>query len=127
MQNIDQHFDIAACERLAVACYSLMDRGYYEQSAALFTDDARWLRGVKWVETRHLVTNLLVTITGPDDAEAIAGLIAMRANRSETGPAETPGPIVVGDLVYRFRRGPEGWKISFLEPIPIYVPPAPRT
>ena len=68
-----------ACERLALAVYSLMDQGRYEETAALFTDDAVWVRGDKPVAgrdailaalhqrsaseaSRHLVTNVVVDI-----------------------------------------------------------------
>ena len=32
-----------ACERLALAVYSLMDQGRYEETAALFTDDKSFI------------------------------------------------------------------------------------
>ena len=37
--------DRADCERLLMACYSLMDRGHYGASADLFAADATWGSG----------------------------------------------------------------------------------
>jgi hypothetical protein len=130
----DAYRDKADCERLAVTCYSLMDRGFYARSVALFTEDATWVRGEGPVHTskailaslhnrpaeritRHLVSNIVVTITGPDEAEAVAYLVALHAKRAESGPTPIPVPVAIGDLIYRFRRGADGWRISYLEPV----------
>lgn len=54
-----QHDAERDCQRLAVACYSLMDQGRYEETAALFTDDAIWVRGGKPVAGRGAILNAL--------------------------------------------------------------------
>ena len=44
-----------ACEKLAVAAYSLMDQGRYEETSALFTEDAVWVRGGRPVADRGAI------------------------------------------------------------------------
>jgi len=131
--------DRADCERLLVACYSLMDRGHYEASGELFSEDATWIRGEGPVHTRkgilaslhrrppqrqsrHFITNVVVTPLG-DYAEATAYMIALHGVRTADGPSPLPVPVAVCDLVVRFRRGEE-WEITYLEPIQVFVPPS---
>jgi hypothetical protein len=124
--------DRLACERLVIGSYSLMDQSRYEASAGLFAEDGVWVRGdpapgtrgailaslqqrPATGVTRHLISNVMVTLTGPDEAEATGNFLAFRGTRAETGPATMTGPSMVGDLFYRFRRGADGWEITHLE------------
>jgi uncharacterized protein (TIGR02246 family) len=119
-----------ACEKLAVAAYSLMDRGQYEATTALFTDDAVWVRGGKPVAgrdailaslnqrpetdvSRHLVTNVMVSVSSDDEATGTATFIPLRGTRRITN---------VGDLAFRFRREADGWRIAHLQPTMIFKP-----
>jgi len=128
--------DRADCERLLMACYSLMDRGYYEASAELFSEDATWVRTEGTVRTRkgilaslnrrplqqlsrHFITNVVVTPMG-DYAEATAYMVALHGVCTANGPS--PQPMAVCDLVARFRRG-EDWEITYLEPVQVFAPP----
>jgi hypothetical protein len=130
--------DRADCERLLMACYSLMDRGHYDASAELFSEDATWVRGEGPVHTRkgilaslrrrppqrlsrHFITNVVVTPLG-NYAEATAYMIALHGVRTADGPSPLPVPVAVCDLVVRFRRSEE-WEITYLEPVQIFVPP----
>lgn len=125
-----------ACARLALACYSWMDQGDYEAVTDLFTEDATWVRGGKPFVgktairealakrspadiSRHLITNLIVTLRGADEADATAYFIPLRASRAADGPAPMPGIDSMGDLVFRFARTGDGWKISFVQPTPV--------
>ncbi len=130
--------DRTECERLAISCYSLMDRSRYEDSAALFAEDGVWMRGDPAKSpagilaslmkrpaerlTRHLISNIVVTLTGPDEAEAIGNFVALHGTRVTQGAAKLPQPLMVGDLTYRFRRGADGWRIIYLETTPVFVP-----
>ncbi len=121
-----------ACEWLAAAVYSLMDQGLYEECAALFADDGIWVRGeeVKGpaaiVEalsrrpaeqiTRHLVTNVLVRVTSDTEATGTAVFFPFRGPRRADGTAPSPAAVSCGDLIFKFKRGPGGWKIAFLNP-----------
>lgn len=125
--------DATACERLALASYSLMDQGRYDATAALFAEDAVWVRGGVPVEgraairaaldkrpagdvSRHLVTNVVVEVTGPDAATATACFIPLRGKRRDDGTVAMPAITQVGDLTFQFRRTDAGWRIAHLQP-----------
>lgn len=116
-----------------------MDQGRYEDTAALFSDDAVWVRGGKPVAgrsailealrqrpagdlSRHLVTNVLVELTSDREGTATACFVPLRGTRREDGSVATPPITNVGDLVYRFRREAEGWRITHLQPTMIFKP-----
>lgn len=125
-----------ACHRLVIAAYSLMDQGRYEESAALFTQDAVWVRGGKPVAgrdailaslhqrpsgdlSRHLVTNVLVDIEG-DEGRATASFVPLRGTKREDGSVAMPPITNVGDLAYKFRKEADGWRITHLQPTMIF-------
>ena len=128
-----------ACERLAVACYSLMDQGRYEETAALFTEDAVWVRGGKpgggrtailaalqqratTEASRHLVTNVMVEVGQGSEGTGTACFVPMRGTIREDGTVATPPITNIGDLAFKFRREPEGWRIAYLKPTMIFKP-----
>lgn len=128
-----------ACEKLAVAAYSLMDQGLYEQTAALFAEDAVWVRGGRPVTgrsaildalhqrpetdvSRHLVTNVMVSVSSEHEASATACFLPLRGPKREDGTVATPPITNVGDLHFRFRREPDGWRIAHLQPTMIFKP-----
>ncbi|RYG88190.1 MAG: nuclear transport factor 2 family protein [Alphaproteobacteria bacterium] len=128
-----------ACQRLVFASYSLMDQGRYEETAALFTEDAVWVRGGKPVAgqgaildalkqrpvgdvSRHLITNVLVNLTTDKDGTATACFVPLRGTKREDGSVATPPITNVGDLAYRFRREADGWRIAHLQPTMIFKP-----
>jgi uncharacterized protein (TIGR02246 family) len=128
-----------ACEKLAIASYSLMDQGRYEETAALFTEDAVWVRGGKPVAgrqaildalrqrpetdlSRHLVTNVLVQVASERDATATACFVPLRGAKREDGTVATPPITNVGDLSFRFRRETDGWRIAHLQPTMVFKP-----
>jgi hypothetical protein len=130
--------DRADCERLLMACYSLMDRGHHEAAAELFAEDATWVRDEGPVRSRdgilaalhrrspqrlsrHVITNVVVTPMG-DYAEATACMLALRGTRVRKGPAPLPDAVAVCDLLARFRRN-EDWEITHLEPVQVFMPP----
>lgn len=121
-----------ACQRLVIGSYSLMDQGRYEEAAALFTDDATWVRGGKAVTgrasiltslrqrpqsdiSRHIITNIFVEQTSQDDARATACLIPFRGSKREDGTVATPPIAIIGDVLYQFRRR-DSWLIAYLKP-----------
>lgn len=135
---MDHEADMA-CQRLVIASYSLMDQGRYEETAALFTDDAVWVRGGKPVAgrgaildalnqrptsdlSRHLITNVLVELTSDRDGTATACFVPLRGTKREDGSVATPPITNVGDLAYRFRREAGGWRIAHLQPTMIFKP-----
>jgi hypothetical protein len=69
--------------------------------------------------TRHHVTSVLVTMTGPDTAEAISYVLVYRI-RGEAGappafPQKMRPPETSGEYHDRFIRTPKGWKIAYRE------------
>jgi hypothetical protein len=128
-----------ACAKLAVAAYSLMDQGRYEETSALFTDDAVWVRGGKPVAgraailaalhqrpetdvSRHLVTNVMVSIASDHKATGTACFVPLRGAKREDGTVATPPITNVGDLAFQFRLEPDGWRIAHLQPTVIFKP-----
>ncbi len=131
--------DFVECQRLAIASYSLMDQGRYEETVALFSEDAVWVRGGKPFQgrgsilaalnqrpatmvSRHLVTNVLVELTGADEAKATACFVPLRGTLREDGSVQMPAIESVGDLAFTFRREREGWKITHLQPQTVFKP-----
>lgn len=132
--------DERACARAMVACYTLMDLGDYEASAALFAEDATWVRGGTEVTgradilaalrkrppgaaSRHLVTNVLITLTGSDSAEGVAYFMPLRASVGADGTGPLPPFTMVGDLTARFRRVGTQWLVTWLQPRPVFKAP----
>jgi ketosteroid isomerase-like protein len=126
-----------ACARLATACYTLMDLGRYDETAALFAEDATWVRGGNPTVgraairaaldkrpadqiSRHVVTNVVVTVLDDDNAEGAAYFMPLRGARKDGAPAVMPAFDQLGDLAFRFRRGADGWRIAFLKPSPAF-------
>lgn len=126
-----------ACARLANACYTLMDLGRYDETVALFAEDANWVRGGNPTVgraairqalekrppdqiSRHVVTNVVITIVDDTTAEGAAYFMPLRGARKEAGPAAVPAFDQLGDLMFKFRREASGWRISFLKPSPVF-------
>lgn len=134
-----QHDAERDCQRLAVACYSLMDQGRYEETAALFTEDAVWVRGGKPVAgrgailgalqqrpatdlSRHLVTNVLVELHSDTEGSGTACFVPLRGSKRDDGTVAIPPITNVGDLSFKFRKEVDGWKIAHLLPTMIFKP-----
>ncbi len=126
-----------ACARLATACYTLMDLGKYDETAALFTDDATWVRGGKPTVgraairaaldkrpadqvSRHVVTNVVVNVLDADEAVGTAYFMPLRGALGGDGTAPMPAIQSLGDLAFQFRREAGGWRIAFLKPGTIF-------
>lgn len=128
-----------SCARLAVASYSLMDQGRYEETVALFSRDAVWIRGGKPCTghdeiraslnlrspadvSRHLITNLLVEVVSDVEATATACFMPVKGPKREDGTVAMPPLTNVGDLNFKFRREADGWKIVHLLPTTLFKP-----
>ncbi|WP_231639183.1 nuclear transport factor 2 family protein [Sphingomonas profundi] len=126
-----------ACERLAIASYSLMDHGRYDAAVALFTKDGVWVRGgvpcagrdailaslnqrPEGDISRHIVTNVLVTRISDTEADATALFVPLRGRPDEQGIAPLSPAAMIGDLVFRFERVAGVWLIRELRPRPVF-------
>ena len=131
------HAAEAACARLMTGCYTLMDLGRYDAVARLFTDDGVWVRGGVPVEgrqairaalekrpegvaSRHLISNIVVTIVGDGEAEAVGYFLPLRAQVDADGVGVLPPFTMVGDLEAQFRREDGAWRVTLLRPRPVF-------
>lgn len=126
--------DERACERLVIDYTHLVDFGEAARIADLFTADGVWeadgvrmdgrdairagfgaRQGVTRRTSRHVCTNVAITLEGPDAAAGISYLVNYRHD-SQTGTAELPAPVghpkFVGEYHDRFVRTPDGWRIA---------------
>ena len=126
--------DERACERLVIDYTHLVDFGEAARIADLFTEDGVWeaegvrmegrdairagfgaRQGVTRRTSRHVCTNLAITLAGPDDATGVSYLVNYRHD-SASGVAELPAPAglpkFVGEYFDRFVRTPDGWRIA---------------
>lgn len=134
---MDAYRDRQDCAWLAVAAYSLMDQGQYEETANLFTADAVWVRGGVPVTgrdailaalnkrpasdlSRHLVSNVLVQDVTPSTARATAVFVPLRGPVRDDGTVAMQPVSSLGDLEFEFRREGDGWRISRLVPRPVF-------
>lgn len=125
------------CERLVIGSYSLMDLGDYAGCAALFAEDAVWVRGGKPVSgrdailaslnrrpadqiTRHIISNIMIQQTAADAAEATAVFVPLRGTAGPSGFAPGPQFNMIGDLAYRFVKREGAWQILHLQPKPVF-------
>jgi uncharacterized protein (TIGR02246 family) len=120
------------CERLVYRYAWLVDSGQAAGIADLFTEDGTWAAGggkpmrgrdgiregfaerqaVTRRQSRHVMTNVLIHLTGPDTASGRVFLVNFRHD-SPTGAAEKPAPAdvpkYVGEYHLTFRRVAGTW------------------
>jgi hypothetical protein len=133
MDELERLVAQRACEELIYEYARRVDLGEASRIADLFTENAQWrgdmlLDGREKIRewfiergeltrrvSRHVCTNVAVTVLGPDEAESLCYMINYRHDRREGDdnlpvPAEVPK--YVGELRDRFRRTPEGWRFQ---------------
>jgi hypothetical protein len=127
-----------ACERLLYEYAQYVDRGEAARIAGLFTEHGQWVgadgggmldrnairagferrQALSRRQSRHVITNVLIDVRSPDEAEGVAYLINYRHD-SPSGQAEHPAPAghpkFVGDYHLRFRRVDGEWLIASLQ------------
>jgi len=131
---VAQLLDERACERLVIDYTHLVDFGEAARIADLFTSDGIWeAAGVRMVgqdairagflarqgvarrTSRHVCSNVAITLLNPDEASGLSYLVNYRHD-SASGSAERPAPAghpkFVGEYHDRFARTPDGWRIA---------------
>jgi ketosteroid isomerase-like protein len=123
----------ADCAKLALTSFRLNDSQDYDALAALFTEDAVFIRPTdptpvtgrdaiasgfktrpKTRVTRHVCTNLVIDAA---DADRAHGLLyatlytADAANAAKLG-LKTDGKVLIGEFEDDYRRTAEGWRIA---------------
>ena len=134
MDDIPRMLIERECERLINQYCLFVDFGEASRIAELFTEDGQWINesirmegqeGIrKWFSkrqdvtrrtSRHLCTNVLITMVDEDHATGICYLINYRHD-SRTGEAEVPAPSdapkFVGEYRDTFVRTPDGWRFQ---------------
>ena len=134
MDDIQRMLIERECERLINQYCLFVDFGEASRIAELLTEDGQWINesikmegrgGIqKWFSkregvtrrtSRHLCTNVLITVEDEDRATGICYLINYRHD-SRTGEAEVPAPSdapkFVGEYRDTFVRTPEGWRFQ---------------
>lgn len=129
---LQQLLDERACERLVLDYTRFVDFGEAARIAELFTPDGVWesvdvrmdgrdairagflaRQGVARRTSRHVCTNIAITLEAADEARGLSYLINYRHD-SSTGVAERPAPVnhpkFVGEYHDRFVRTADGWR-----------------
>ncbi|MES2977977.1 MAG: nuclear transport factor 2 family protein [Pseudomonadota bacterium] len=121
--------DEAACTRLCIAFANHIDARRYGGVLDLFTPDAvldrmgTVARGRGAIskflearpvalETRHLCTNIEITLVAPDAAVGTCYVLFFQGSSTDGGSAQAIGPPGVVEYHDRFERTAEGWRIS---------------
>jgi uncharacterized protein (TIGR02246 family) len=135
--EIDQLLAARACERIMLEYARAVDSGRASGIADLFTDDGEWIgadgrgmrgrqeilraftarEGLTRRQSRHVITNVLVDVEGPDTARGVAYLINYRHDATGTEaahPAPADHPKFVGDYHLTFRRVGGRWYLETL-------------
>ncbi|GHD98259.1 nuclear transport factor 2 family protein [Streptomyces alanosinicus] len=133
-EPLDRLLAERACERLIVDFVHRLDLGEPASVAGLFTEDAVWewpppgdgrrIQGREALRTyfgsrpadrlsRRLMSNVLVTVTGPDTASAIAYFTTYRVDGYQAGaPIPAGPPVQVGHYADVFRKVDGTWLIA---------------
>lgn len=122
-----------ACERLLLQLAHLTDHGPHEAIAEIFTDDGEFdrdgtvVRGRQALRdmyakrpaslmTRHMVSNVIVTVLSEDEAacQAYATVYRFRAPDGATAvpPVVCGGPESVAEYQDRLIKTADGWKVK---------------
>jgi hypothetical protein len=124
-----------ACERLVHAYCRALDQGDMDAAADLFAADGSFARPTapdaiiagqeairaslrarpSTLRTRHLSTNVIIEVDGPDAAHGVSYLTMVSTTPAEGAapPHESRGPIWFGEMRDRFVRENGEWR--FLE------------
>lgn len=118
------------CERLITRYTHIADFGPGASMIELFTDDGVWSSGQETytgheelaaffgrdkghAKSRHVASNLLVTLTGDDQAEGLSYFTLYRYTEEKPRvPDLAEQPVIVGEYRDQFRRTAEGWRIA---------------
>ena len=129
-----------ACTALVTRLYAALDQHAYEALDSVFAEDAAWLRlgqrtvGLPAIRTLmqqrsptlatcHVITNPLVHLTGPNDAEGSFCMLVVRQQgvpEGATRPLQVEGPWRLSTLHTRFVRTAGGWRIAEQRTEPLF-------
>jgi hypothetical protein len=135
LSTVDRMQIERACERLIIAYSRALDVGDMNAAADCFAEQGTFSRPMnpgqviagreviraslltrpKSMLTRHLATNVLIDVDGPESASGLSYLTMISTNPAEGAapPHSSPGPIWFGEMKDRFILEDGMWK--FLE------------
>lgn len=143
MDDVSRMLAEHACQRLVHSYANFIDAYDYDRFMGLWAEDAEWViygkpsRGHAAIRAtlaarpdksvvRHLMSNVVVDLTGPDRAEGRCYAVAYRADGwLGTQPAPLTLPRFLVDYRDRFVRDPaRGWLFSRREIVSVLEPAA---
>jgi hypothetical protein len=145
--NVQDLLDERACLTALVRYCSLIDDGHAAEVVELFSADGTWtlgettLRGAGDLRrafarrermssrtSRHVLSNVEIALKPASDgaprlASGRAYLTAYRhdATAPDGGAAPVEPPVLVGDLRAEFAEEPDGWRITALATVPVFL------
>ncbi len=119
-----------ACEELVTRYTHIADFGPGATMADIFTEDGEWSTGQEryagreqltkffgrdkgHAKSRHVSSNVLITVTDEDNAEGLSYFTLYRyAEEKPRVPDLVDQPVIVGEYRDQFRRTADGWRIA---------------
>lgn len=140
MNAEDRRNIVADCAALMVRSFVLLDSRRYEPLADLFGEDGAWVRaGTPYVGPRdivgslnerpenllirHLLTNVDISVQGPDGARGTGYFLVYKAmgdGAEPPLPAPLGAPAMVAEVQDRYRRQAGEWRIERRETARIF-------
>lgn len=125
------------CLKLIAAYAIAADQHDTERFVGIFTEDAQWIRPKatvighdalrafmlqrpRSVLSRHVSTNALVDVTGPDTARGISYATVYRQDDHPGGEAPLTGPESIVEYHDEFVRTPAGWRIKVRRSVSVF-------
>ena len=138
--TLEELFCKQECQDLIVRYFMLLDTGPRSKAVDLFSDDGKMIvpggpaEGVppgllfgnlpqEFVPI-HLATNIWITPTGPDTAEASTYVVAYNlfGKVDDALPRKMPPtPSRIGKIDFKFRKTAAGWRISQFKPNAAFI------
>ena len=125
------------CLKLIATYAVAADRHDEDRFVGIFTEDGAWIRPKASLQghealrafmrqrprapvVRHVSTNALVDVTGPDTARGISYATVYRHDGDAAGEAPLAGPESIVEYHDEFVRTPAGWRIRSRRSISIF-------
>ncbi len=130
MDSSDQAAAKKACEELITKYTHIADFGPGASMPDIFTEDGVWTSGQETYEgqaqlleffgrdkghakSRHVSSNMLVTLTGDDEAEGLSYFTLYRYTEEKPRvPDLDDQPVILGEYRDLYRRTADGWRIA---------------
>lgn len=130
MNDQDQMLARLACESLITKYTHIADFGPGATMVDLFTEDGVWSSGNETytghdelqaffgrdkghAKSRHVASNMLVTLTSDDEAEGLSYFTLYRYTEEKPRvPDLADQPVILGEYRDRYRRTADGWRIA---------------